>query len=421
MKTNEDEMEPSEKYKQFQKSAVVINDKKISQNKNNLNESQVSTSSPIRKRKLTFVNFYYFAIELLIFVVGFIGIGSVTYTDSLIFDVESDYLHPFNIVDLNYYIFVVITIVSLLAFINTYLYIYKLNPKNRLPAYIIRVSASIIYLIDISYIIIHYADYSIVGAPYFLLSSIFAIYGICSRLIIKTFLLSTEEKTSLLLFKKPVAGSPAENEWRRYYFLSGIIAEITGFFMLQIIWLIYHIIIRPITINNTKNRLILESLDFNKDVNLSTVALELGIPLEEVIYRIKKLEFKQEIKGEFTRYGFVLKDIKKVKWMTSKLSEKYANYTKELKRSAQEINVNKIFEVAEKGKLLESDFRKLFGIKKEVSLKDLQLLLPLGAMTIKTNLLTKQQSIIFNTDVLLKNREKITETLLSNYSQLFKK
>jgi hypothetical protein len=201
----------------------------------------------------------------------------------------------------------------------------------------------------------------------FLLINTVLFYPLLSQFILQTYLVNSDKPTKDLLFKKAVEGSPSELEWRKYDTLSGFIAIISGIFMLQAFWLIYHFIIRLIVIRNTKRRLIIEHLDFDEETNLSTISLELGISLEEVIFTLKQLQLRRKIKINFTRYGAILKEIRTARLFTPTIDEKFEKFLKKQKMTEIERRASHFIEFTEREKVLDKDMRKLLGIKDKLS------------------------------------------------------
>ncbi|MHA1686114.1 MAG: hypothetical protein ACTSYD_06845 [Candidatus Heimdallarchaeaceae archaeon] len=306
-----------------------------------------------------------------------------------------------------------------LLIIGTILYLFVLNNEQRVYGYIIRL-ISILSLTSFSALAIPYFvttpwDYS--GMPFFYVNW-FILYASYSQFILKTYLVATK-KSYKMLFKKAIAGSPAELEWRKYDTRSGIYAILTGIFLLQPLWLIYHFAIRKAKIERVKKRLIIESLQFGQEVNLSTIALELGIPLEEVIFYLKQMNLKRELIVDFTRYGAILQEIRKTKWFTSIVQEKYERFIKEKKLSALESHIEKLFALAERYKVSVEDFRKVMKLKENVSLKDFELLLPANSIEVKKPLFSKKRWVFFNADNLLMKKEKIISILTQEGENIF--
>ncbi|MCG3224217.1 MAG: hypothetical protein H7647_07100, partial [Candidatus Heimdallarchaeota archaeon] len=223
-----------------------------------------------------------------------------------------------------------------------------------------------------------------------------------------------------LLFKRAVAGSPSELEWRKFDVLSGYLAIILGIFMLQIFWLIYHGIIRKPVIERTKKKLIVESLEFGKEVNLTSVALEIGISLEEVIFKLKQLSLKGQLRVEFTRYGAILTEIRSPKWYSNIMREKYDAFLHTQKESEIEIKASKFIELASRDRISVADLRKILGLKEDYSIKDLVLLLPNKVLEIKKPLFSKVSWVYINLEHSMLKREKIVKIFVENSAELFK-
>lgn len=304
-----------------------------------------------------------------------------------------------------------------LLIIASIMYIFVLDTQRRKIGYVLRTATIILYTV-LFVSSNSYLSNAPNGRGYIILG-IFILYALYSQFILKTYML-VKDKPFKMLFKKSVAGSPAELEWRKYDTSSGIIAFVLGFFLLQPIWLIYHFIIRPKVIENTKKKLIVSSLEFGKEVNLSTIALDLGVPLEEVIFYLKQLNLKRHVIVEFTRYGAILLEIRRAKYLTPIVEEKYQQYLNERKRTELEKHIEKLFMLAERGSVRERDFRKVMGLKPEVSLKDFELLFPANCIRIKTNFMNKKKkTVILNRDNLLMKREKIIEMLVQEGEKIF--
>jgi len=392
--------EPSEKFKELEKNKIVTTEK--------------DGDLTFAHKKTTRIS-YYFVSESIFLLLSVILLPlSILQPDNFFYSYTAGYYTEYYA--LKGGVFSVSLIFFAFALLNTYMYIYKLEPTKRLKAYLIRFATIVLLFSNVIALSEIHGIYlnNLYAFEFFLF-----LYAFVSQISIKTYLVTTNKPTKILLFNKAASASPAENEWRKYNYASGILAIITGLFMLQLIWVFYHIIIRPIVMNKTKDRLIVESLEFAQEINLSTLSLELGIPLEDTIYRLKRMIFKREISGEFTRYGFILHEIRKTKRFTPKVAEKYEAFIKKAEKTERERHVSKFFEIAEREKLKEADFRRVLNIKKDFDLKHLVLLLPPNTITIRKHPINKRRMIIFHIDTIFMKRPQITETLLHHYDEIF--
>ena len=316
-------------------------------------------------------------------------------------------------------VFLPLAVVSIgLFLLTTYLYIFSLKPEERFIAYIIRF-ASIVALA--SFVIamaigvgFYYNSYFI-----FLILNIPLFYPLTSQFILQTFLVASDKPAKDLLFKKTVESSPSELEWRQYDTFSGYISTVTGIFMLQAFWLIYHFIIRSLVILNAKRRMIIEHLDFDEETNLSTISLELGISLEEVIFTLKQLQLRRKIKVNFTRYGAILKEIRTARLFTPAIDEKFEDFLKKQKMTEIERRASRFIEFTEREKVQDKDMRKLLGIKDKLSTSDFILMLPPKVASVRSPAFKKGIWIFFNREEILKKREKIIKVLVNNHNKIF--
>ena len=161
-------------------------------------------------------------------------------------------------------------------------------------------------------------------------------------------------------------------------------------------------------------------MEFGQEVNCSKIALELAISLEETIYRIKRLVFKEQITGEFTRYGFILHEIKNPKWFSNKVSEKYELFMLTVEMSEKEKHVNRFFDIAERKKMNVDELRRIFKIKEDYIIRDFILLLPPNTVKLKRNIVSGKQFILFNYELILMKRKQIKESLLYHFDEVFK-
>jgi hypothetical protein len=314
------------------------------------------------------------------------------------------------------------TLVPAVALANTYIYIFGLQPSHRARIYVIR-ALNIVALLTLSWQVITPGGSYSVSRVYDILVGVFVLMVYCfgSQLVIRNFLLTTKETIKNSLFRKDIAGSPSELEWRKFNKISGYLAIIFGVISLQLFWLIYHVFIRPSLVRKAKRRLIVNSLDYEEDVNLSTVALDIGISLEEIIFLLKQLQLKRHIRIEFTRYGAILKEVRKVKWFSMVIQEKHEAYLKKQKMTDYEIKANRFIELSERNKLKLSDFRRILEIDEEYSINDLFLLLPPKVAKIRKPLFYTHYHIFFDHDQALLLREKITQIFVENGDKIFGK
>ncbi|MHA1346693.1 MAG: hypothetical protein ACTSU7_15075 [Candidatus Heimdallarchaeaceae archaeon] len=301
------------------------------------------------------------------------------------------------------------------SLLNTYFYLFKLDSKFRTSAFILRFSLILLSLI----MFVIFAFYSYISDIHVTVMLI-SLYALSSQMILKIYLLTSKKSIKERLFRRAVAGSPSELEWRKFDVLSGYLAIILGIFMLQIFWLIYHGIIRKPVIERTKKKLIVESLEFGKEINLTSVALEIGVSLEEVIFKLKQLSLKGQLRIEFTRYGAVLNEIRSPKWYSNIMREKYETFLHSQKESKIEIKASKFIELASRDRVSVDDLRKILGLKEDYPIKDLVLLLPNKVLEIKKPLFSKVSWVYINLEHSMLKREKIVKIFVENSAELFK-
>jgi len=301
--------------------------------------------------------------------------------------------------------------------VTTYLFIFKLSVDKRLIAFIIRFIL-IAVVLPLNIIAIETGPYqfyeTVFQVPFFLI-----IYSLMSQFLLKFYLLFNKQPIKDSLFRKAIAGSPSELEWRKYDSVSGLLAIITGIFALDLFWLIYHVFTRKALMEKAKRRLLVESLEFDKEVNLTPVSLELGLALEEVIFILKQMSLRRELNLEFTRYGVILKEIRKPKWFTAVMKEKYDTFVGQKKLSEIELKAMRFFDLAERNKILDLDFKKVMGIKEEFPIEDLVLILPHRVIEIKRVAFSKKRWVFFNLEQTLLKKEKIIKAFVENSSKIF--
>ena len=380
----------SSKIEEMGKEKVVVDSKK----------EKVLTPSEIKEKKTFGVT--YFILEALViiatvfvFIVPLIDINTSSYYFSDIAVIFMVFLAGFGL-------------------LNTYFYLFKLDPKYRTTAFILRFSLVILSLL--MFVIFAYYSYM---SDIHVTSMIISIYALSSQMILKIYLLTSKKPIKERLFRRAVAGSPSELEWRKFDVLSGYLAIILGIFILQIFWLIYHGIIRKPVIERKKKKLIVESLEFGKEINLTSVALEIGISLEEVIFKLKQLSLKGRLRIEFTRYGAVLNEIRSPKWYSNAMHEKYENFLHGQKKSELEIKVNKFIELAARDKITDSDFRMIMGINPDYPIKNLELLLPNKVLAVRKPIFYKIAWVYISLEHAMLKREKIVNIFIDNSEELF--
>ncbi len=301
--------------------------------------------------------------------------------------------------------------------VTTYLFIFKLSVNKRLTAFIVRFIL-IAVVLPILIIGIEEGPYNfyetVFNVPFFLI-----IYSLWSQFLLKIFLLFVKKPIKDSLFRKAIAGSPSELEWRKYDAISGLLAIITGIFALDFFWVIYHVFIRKALMEKAKRRLLVESLEFDEEINLTPVSLELGLTLEEVIFILKQMSLKRELTLEFTRYGAILKEIRKPKWFTSVMKEKYDTFVRLQKLSKIELKALRFFDLAERGRILATDFKKAMGIKEDFLIDDLILILPHKVIDIRKVAFSKKRWISFNLEQILLRKERIIKAFVENSSKIF--
>ncbi len=300
------------------------------------------------------------------------------------------------------------------SLLNTYFYLFKLDSKFRTLAFILRFS---LIILSIIMFVTSMIDAS-VSEAYFV-AVLVSIYALSSQMILKIYLLTSKKPIKDRLFRRAVAGSPSELEWRKFDVLSGYLAIILGIFILQIFWLVYHSIIRKPVIERTKKKLIVESLEFGKEINLTSVALEIGVSLEEVIFKLKQLSLKGQLRIEFTRYGAVLTEIRSPKWYSNVMHEKYEDFLHGQKKSELELKVNKFIELAARDRITVNDFRMILDINPDYKIKNLELLLPNKVLEVKKPLFSKIDWVHINLEHAMLKREKIVNVFINNSEELF--
>ncbi|MHA1205328.1 MAG: hypothetical protein ACTSRR_01310 [Candidatus Heimdallarchaeaceae archaeon] len=416
--TTSEESIPSDKFLNLEKNKIVEGEILKETDKEKI------TLTPKTGKERSKLNLYFFSTEVILMIAGIVILILVSINPWLFFEhnliINRDEYGTvistsMYIGDLSPLALGLTTICLMFPLLNNYLYIFVLESEKRLKAYIIR---SAINAIALSIMLAVKAN-GIYFKSNYSQAVFFAIYTLFGNFYLRTALLFTRRKSKSVLFSRIESASPAEIEWKKYNKISGYLAVILGIFMLQFIWLIYHLVIRPAKINKTKDQLIIEFLDFGQEVNCSKIALELAISLEEVIYRIKRLVFKEQITGEFTRYGFILHEIKNPKWFSNKVSEKYEAFILTVKMSEKEKHVNRFFDIAERKKISVDEFRRIFKIKNDYLISDFVLLLPPHAVKLRKNIVLGKQFLLFNYDLILMKRKQIKESLLYHFDEIF--
>lgn len=240
-----------------------------------------------------------------------------------------------------------------------------------------------------------------------------------SFMILKTYLMITKIDFKKEILKKRITGSHSEHQWRKYDKKSYIIALITGFFAMQFFWLLYHFLVRNKQIDKSKKRYILEKLEFDKEINITKISLELGISLEELTFILKQLMSKREIRAGFTRYGIILKEITSSKWLTPIIREKLATHLKVIRLSDIELKAKKFIELTERRKISEKDFRKIMGIRKECQINDLVMMLPFKVMKFKKPIFSKTEWIFLNQNQALLKNDRIIKAFKEYSTEIF--
>ncbi len=318
------------------------------------------------------------------------------------------YNHIFSILRVSF------IVMGLLVFFNDYIHILTFSRKERIVGFFTR-------FIFITTAIAWYLVMGSLDETYFTISYfVILFYALGSNFSLKAYLLTTNKSIHGLLFQRPISGSPAENEWKRINFISGIIGIITGIFCIQFLWLLYHVFVRKYVINRKQAQLIIDSLQYEKETPLAPLALDLGLSLENVIYTLKQLIHKRHLDGKLTRYGFILYGIRKPKWFSQKIREKYEQYLEEKQLDQIEKHVNKIFEIVDKERIKAKEFKQRLNIKSDYSIENLEHLLPIGVMDVKKPLFSKKKIIQFNRNKMYMQRDRILQILKENYKEIFK-
>lgn len=409
MPSKHEESIPSGKMREMENGKVVVQVK----NGNAISEEEV----PLEKKKFPV---YHLISELLLLLVSVVSFSIILVRPDIFFDIYMEYGHTFEVYVLLPWVFIIALPATAIALLNTYLYIFKLDPKHRGMIFIVRL------LTIVSFATLPLPLWSPDGYYYnyegtLVVLTIVIIYTLVSHFVLRIFLLTSDKKIKHILFKKAIAGSPAELEWRKYHTVSGYLAIFTGIIGVQFLWLIYHGIIRPLVVKTTKRRLVVNSLNFEEEVNLSTVALDLGISLEETIFVLKQLQLKRHLTIEFTRYGAKLDEIRKAKWFSIVLQEKYDIFLSKQKMTAYEVKANHFIELTERTKIKLEDFRRLMNFNEDFASDDFILYLPPRVASIRKPVFSSHEHIFFNHNQALLRREKIIKVFLENGDKMFGK
>ena len=401
---------PSAKLKEIENGKVVV--------KPNDTYEQIVYDS---KTKRNFP-FYLFFSEITTFILVVVFFSLIIVDPSLFFTRTYDGVR-YTLESTYPWAIVLLIAIPSLALINSYFYIFKLEPSHRNKIYILRF-LNIATFLSLIYPVFYRPSnhiYSWSFYDFLIFVYIFMSYCFSSQIVLKTYLLTKKETIKNTLFRKAIAGSPAELEWRKYLTLSGYLAISAGVLFLQFFWLIYHVFIRSSLVRKAKRKLIVNSLNYDEDVNLSTVSLDLGISLEETIFLLKQLQFRRHLRIEFTRYGAILKEVRKANWFSLDIQEKYDAFLNQQKMSDYEIKANRFIELTERNKLKLSDFRRVLDIDENYSVNDLILLLPTKVARIRKPLFYTHYHIFFDHDQALLLREKITKIFVENGDKIFGK
>ncbi|MHA1667101.1 MAG: hypothetical protein ACTSUR_00480 [Candidatus Heimdallarchaeaceae archaeon] len=409
---------PSDKLREMEKGKVEVTDKRIKKRENTIKSEEKASNG--YKNKSMFI--YLLISESILLVLTIACFSVAIFTPNTFFDITVQQFGTYYLTQLTIknWVFLLVLPVSAFALINTYLYIFGLAPKDRYKIFIIRFLLMFSFIsLSIPLINPEYTSYE--RRDLMILGFLVLIYVFFSQTLLKFYLLTSNKTTKETLFRKPISGSPSEVEWRKYNYISGYFAIISGVFLLQPFWLFYHFLVRPKSIRKKKTKLILQSLKFHEEVNLSPISLELGISLEEVIFILKQLSLKRHISIEFTRYGAILHEIRKTKWFTPVLQEKHVNYLLKKEQNEAERKANTFIELSERKKMLLTDFRRALGLSDKISVRELILLLPHKVIKYKKNPFNGKQFIVFDTDQVLLKRERIIKTFVDNRTKFFKK
>ncbi len=361
---------------------------------------------------------YHLVSELVLLLISVISFSIILLSPDVFFDIS--YQGSINTYSIQPWVFIIALPATAIALLNTYLFIFKLDPRYRSRIFIIRL-LTIVSFATLPIPLWIPENYTYAVHDTMIALAIVIIYTLVSNFILRIFLLSNDKKVKHTLFKKAIAGSPSELEWRKYHTLSGYLAIFTGIIGVQFLWLIYHGIIRPIIVKNVKRRLVVNSLNFEEEVNLSTVALDIGISLEETIFTLKQLQLKRHLSIEFTRYGAKLDEIRKAKWFSVVLQEKYDVFLSKQKMTEYEVKANHFIEVTERTRIKLEDFRRLMGFNEDFTDDDFVLHLPPKVASIRKPIFSSNQYIFFNHNQALLRREKIIKVFLENGDKMFAK
>ena len=406
MTSNDEESLPSEKMREMENGKIIV---QVSNDKTEKEE--------ITPKKIKFP-FYHFISEIILLLLSVVSFSLMIVSPYIFFDTINHY--GFNYYVLKTWVFILVLPATAIALLNTYFYIFRLDPKHRGKIFIVRF-LTIVSFATLPIPLWTPEDYAYDFKGDLILLFILIAYALLSSFILRIYLLTSDKKIRYTLFKKAIAGSPSELEWRKYHTLSGYLAIITGLLGIQFLWLIYHLLIRPNLIKNAKRRLIINSLNFEEEVNLSTVALDLGISLEETIFILKQLQLKRHLSLEFTRYGAKLKEVRKAKWFSLVIQEKYEKYLSKQKMSEYEIKANKFIELTERMRIKLEDFKRIMDFRETFSSDDFILFLPPKVASIRKPIFSSEYYIFLNHNQTLLRREKIISAFKEHGDQMFGK
>ncbi|MHA1955129.1 MAG: hypothetical protein ACW96U_14410, partial [Candidatus Heimdallarchaeaceae archaeon] len=114
------------------------------------------------------------------------------------------------------------------------------------------------------------------------------------------------------------------------------------------------------------------------------------------------------------------KEIRKPKRLTPRMKEKYDIHVSKQKLSEIEVKANRFFDLAEREKILEADFRKVLQIKEDFPTEDLILILPHRVLEIKKPVFGSKKWVHFNLEQTMLKRDRIIKAFVENTDRIFK-
>ena len=227
MTAKNEESIPSAKLKQIEKGKVVVRPN---------NNKQHIVDTPLKRKNFPF---YLFISEITSLVLIIVCFSLMSVGPELFFEVYTDGISNFIHSPLPWTLFFIFAIPTL-ALLNTYFYIFKLDSTHRGKIYIVRF-LNIVALITLAFPLANPPSsygYSVDIIGFLIGMYVFMNYCFVNQIVLKTYLLTKKGTIKNSLFRKAIAGSPAELEWRKYNTISGYLAIITGVLFIQFFWLL---------------------------------------------------------------------------------------------------------------------------------------------------------------------------------------